>query len=189
MKTLADQTSECVSLVATHILSLKQWHYLKVDETGEFDWFSPEWLKTTALDFALSFIKLGKRNDKFLNQLLSLAIFEYSALPEVSQNLLNVSLLYHTVFQTSAAEKDRQRNRSGEEAKKEAEEVKDPNQVALEAFLESKLKSTHSKVSYKNMFGVLHALHEANPLDVPPVSATLTDTFKAACVFSSESNA
>lgn len=64
---MADQTTECISLVATHILSLKQWHYLRVTDDSAFDWFSPQWLKTTALDFALSFLKLGKRNDKFLN--------------------------------------------------------------------------------------------------------------------------
>ena len=77
---MADQTSECVSLVATHILSLKHWHYLKLNSVL----FTPEWLKKTALEFAVSFVRLGKRNDKFLSQLLSLAIFEYSLLPELS---------------------------------------------------------------------------------------------------------
>ena len=74
-----------------------------MDSSGDnsdesLDWYSAEWLKTTAQDFALSYVRLGKRNDKFLNQLLSLAIFEYGSLPQISQNLLNISLLYHTVY-------------------------------------------------------------------------------------------
>lgn len=100
--------------------------------------------------------------------------------------MLNVSLLYHTVFQTSSAEKTRQRNEAAEEDKKEAEERKDPNQVALEAFLDSKLEPKNSKVNYKNMFQVLHQLHESNPLDVPPVMTALVDSFKTACVFSAD---
>lgn len=98
---LAGQACECVCLVATQTLSFKHWHYLssKSEENAEItQWYSAEWLKSTALDFAVCFIKLGKRNDQFLNQLLSLAVFEYSAVPQMSQNLLNVSLLYHTLF-------------------------------------------------------------------------------------------
>jgi hypothetical protein len=75
---------ENISLTATHLLSLKQWHYLKKDCDQELEWFSTEWLKTTALDFAIAYTKLGKRNDKFLNQLLSVALYEYSALPHLS---------------------------------------------------------------------------------------------------------
>ena len=67
VQNLAEQVLENVSLIATHILSLKQWHYLKIDGDQELEWFSPEWLKTTALDFAIAYTKLGKRNDKFLN--------------------------------------------------------------------------------------------------------------------------
>jgi hypothetical protein len=40
---------------------------LKKDGDQELEWFSPEWLKTTALEFAIAYTKLGKRNDKFLN--------------------------------------------------------------------------------------------------------------------------
>ena len=32
---LADQASECISLVATNILSLRHWHYLKVDVSDD----------------------------------------------------------------------------------------------------------------------------------------------------------
>ena len=55
-----------MALIATQILSLKQWHYLKADN-NDLDWYKPEWLKETALEFAISYTKLQKRNDKFLN--------------------------------------------------------------------------------------------------------------------------
>ena len=81
---LADQVLENICLTATHILSLRQWHYLKKDSEQELEWFSTEWLKTIALDFAIAYTKLGKRNDKFLNQLISVALYDYSALPYLS---------------------------------------------------------------------------------------------------------
>ena len=73
VKTLADLVSDVVTLVSTHILSLKQWHYLKVEpdsaDAEEFEWYSPEWLKTTALEFALANLKqgLGRSSDIFIN--------------------------------------------------------------------------------------------------------------------------
>ena len=97
--------------------------------------------------------------------------------------MLNTVLLYHTVYKTSSAEQTRQRS---EEGKKEAaEERKHPNQVALEAFLQSTLHAKQSIANYKHMSQVLHQLHESNPLDVPPHMDSLIDSFKTACVFSS----
>jgi hypothetical protein len=95
---LAEQAAECVSLVATNILSLKHWHYLQKTEENDLTWFSAEWLKTEALTFALSYVRLAKKNEKFLNQLLSLAVFEFSALPRLSENLLSISMLYYTLY-------------------------------------------------------------------------------------------
>lgn len=109
---LADQASECISLVATNILSLRHWHYLKVesgDDAELLSWFSPDWLKMQALDFAMNYVKLAKKNDKFLNQLLSLAVYEYASMPQMSENLLNVSLMYHTLSKTEQEEKKKDR--------------------------------------------------------------------------------
>ena len=108
------------------------------DENSDInlDWYSVEWLKTTAQDFALSYVRLGKRNDKFLNQLLSLAIFEFDSLPQISQNLLNISLLYHTVYQTRAARR---------EELKEAEDADaDVHRLVLETFFEGELDASKS---------------------------------------------
>ena len=119
VQNLADSTIECMTLVATHILSLKHWHYV-----DDIEGFSAEWLKSNALDYALSYIKLGKKNDKFINQLLGLAVYEYDQLPELSHNLLGISLLYHTVFQTSLDEKKKQEKKK-EECVETGEEFKE----------------------------------------------------------------
>lgn len=62
---LAEQAAECVSLVATNILSLKHWYYLK--DCAELPWYSPKWLKTKALSFALSYVQITQKSEKFLN--------------------------------------------------------------------------------------------------------------------------
>lgn len=84
-KQVLNHVIETTSLVATHILSLKHWLYSK-DKRGEpiADWYSDKWLKTKALEFASYLVALNKKNDKFLNQLLSIAIYEYEALPQLS---------------------------------------------------------------------------------------------------------
>lgn len=48
----------------------------------------------------MNYVRLAKKNDKFLNQLLSLAVYEYGSMPQMSENLLNVSLMYHTLSKT-----------------------------------------------------------------------------------------
>lgn len=84
-------------------------------------------------------------------------MFEYEALPRVSQNLLNISLFYYTLYQTSCAEKKRE-DRS--------ENDKDPNQIALERFLDGQLKSKDSKVHFHKLFKLVKQLNDANPLAV-----------------------
>ena len=93
---LTEHAAECVSLVSSNILSYKHWYYLK--NGPKLPWFTPNWLKTQALKSALSIVNIAKKNANFLNQLLSLAVFEYSTLPCISQNLMKVSLLYCTLF-------------------------------------------------------------------------------------------
>ncbi len=136
---LADQASECISLVATNILSLRQWHYLKAENNSALSWFSIDWLKAQALDFAMTYTKTVKKNDKFLNQLLSLSIYEYATLPKMSENLLNMCLLYHTLNRTEIEEKKQNR----------AEGSKEPNQVVLEKFFNGALKTENSRVNFK----------------------------------------
>ena len=141
------------------------------------DWYSDEWLKVTAQDFALSYVKLGKRNDKFLNQLLSLAIFEYGSLPQISQNLLNICLLYHTVYQTRVSR--REELKEAEDADADA----DVHRLVLETFFEGELDASKSKVSYRNLFSLLKGLHEANPLGVTANAKALSDCFQSSCAF------
>ena len=82
--TIARHLSESVTLVATQLLSLTHWHYLgpsqyeSTEDKEDLKWYSVEWLKQAALDFGLAWVRLGSRcNEKFLNQLLALAIYEY----------------------------------------------------------------------------------------------------------------
>ena len=72
------------------------------------------------------YVRRRGTNEKLLNQLLSLAVYENPSLARQSQNLLETSLLYYTLYQTSEAE--RKRNERDENSK-------DPNQVALDKFL------------------------------------------------------
>lgn len=145
------------------------------ENSDDLDWYSAEWLKTTAQDFALSYVRLGKRNDKFLNQLLSLAIFEYGSLPQISQNLLNISLLYHTVYQTRASRR--------EELKEGEDADADVHRLVLETFFEGELDASKSKVSYRNLFSLLKGLYEANPLGITANAKALSDCFQNSCAF------
>ena len=54
----------------------------------------------------------------------------------------------------------------------------------MDTFLEGKLNTTESKVSFKNMFAVLNGLHESNPFDVAADQNNLIECFKTNCVFS-----
>ena len=101
--------------------------------------------------------------------------------------MLNVSLLYHTLYQTSARTKIDQDKRKEEkkEANKEPEEEEDPDQLTLNTFLKSKLVHTNSKVNPKGLFSLIQGLHEANPLSVAPNQASLASCLTETCAFGS----
>ena len=71
-----------------------------------------------------------------------------------------------------------ERNREGRE-----EGSKDPNQVALDKFLEGKLKAEDSKIGFNKVYRVLKALSDNNPLAVASDPKEITSYFNDSCAF------
>ena len=64
----------------------------------DMSWFSPQWFKSTALQIALQYVEKNGSNEKLINQLLALAVYQKPSVQQLSENLLNTSLLYYTLY-------------------------------------------------------------------------------------------
>ena len=64
----------------------------------DMSWFSPQWFKSIALQIALQYVEKNGSNEKLINQLLALAVYQKPSVQQLSENLLNTSLLYYTLY-------------------------------------------------------------------------------------------